>query len=189
MPDPSAWYHSSRAAFLATPREQIANQLAGRAAKESLEIEAHQSEEWERSVGLLQKSLDERIPILQRALASPGGEAIRDVVLEYDFRRRGLRMDCLLLGDGVLFLVEFKRSKLGRADRDQVMNYAVNLLEFHRATQEWCESGKAILVPVLALTEGRLKVPASWPGMAGHSWPDLAHKPLECDAETLGEAL
>ncbi|MCG3773614.1 MAG: hypothetical protein JW395_0423 [Nitrospira sp.] len=189
MPDPSAWYHSSRAAFLATPREQIANQLAGRAAKESLEIEADQSEEWERSVGLLQKSLDERIPILQRALASPGGEAIRDVVLEYDFRRRGLRMDCLLLGDGVLFLVEFKRSKLGRADRDQVMNYAVNLLEFHRATQEWCESGKAILVPVLALTEGRVKAPASWPGLAGHSWPALAHKPLECDAETLGEAL
>lgn len=184
-----AWYFGTREEFLKTPQNEIANKLAGRAAAESLQIELAQSQEWNRSIGLLQKSLDERIPILLDALKSPGCEAIRHVILEFDFRRRGLRIDCLLLADGVLFVIEFKRSQLGRAERDQVMNYAVNLLEFHNVTREWCEKGKAIVVPVLALTVGSTSMPVHWPELAGHSWPALAHKPMECDKNTLHEAL
>ena len=30
-------------------------------------------------------------------------------------------MDCVLLGDGVISVVEFKRSKLGAAEREQVL--------------------------------------------------------------------
>lgn len=185
----SAWYEGTRQQFLAAPKDAISNQLAGRAADESLEIESAQRDEWLRSVDLLQKSLDERIPILREALMVPGCELVRHVVLEFDFRRRGLRMDCVLLAEGVLFIIEFKRSQLERADRDQVMNYAVNLLEFHRITREWCEETDAIVVPVLALTEGRAHAPAEWPGLSGHSWPALAHKPLECDRDTLPGAL
>lgn len=185
----AAWYYATREDFLATAKDAIANQLAGRAADESLEIEPSQSEEWRQSVELLQRSLDERIPILRKALTAPGCEAIRHVILEFDFRRRGLRMDCLLLAEGVLFVIEFKRTRIARADRDQVMNYAVNLLEFHRVTREWCEKDQAIVVPVLALTEGRSAAPVDWPNLAGHSWPALAHKPLECDRDTLSEAL
>ena len=131
--DSAAWYCGTRIEFLSTPTEIIANQLAGRAAQESLEIEASQADEWLQSVGILQKTLDERIPILRAALTAPGCEAIHDVILEFDFHRRGLRMDCLLLGNGVLFVIEFKRAKLQRADRDQVMTYAVNLLELHHS--------------------------------------------------------
>jgi hypothetical protein len=98
-------------------------------------------------------------------------------------------MDCLLLADGVLFVIEFKRSKLQRADRDQVMTYAVNLLEFHRVTREWCDTKDAIVVPVLVLTAGRVHASASWPGLAGHSWPALANKPLECDRTNLDGAI
>ena len=162
----AAWYYGTRAEFLAEPRDQIANQLAFRAAAESLEIESAQTEEWRQSVEVLQKSLDERIPILRAALMAPGCESVRHVILEFDFRRRGLRMDCLLLADGVLFVVEFKRTKFQRADRDQVMSYAVNLLEFHRVTREWCEEKKAIVIPILALTGGRVRVPVAWPGLA-----------------------
>ena len=185
----SAWYSATREAFLATSMEVIANQLAGRAVAESLEIESDQHKEWQHSVKLLQHHLDERIPILRQALAQSGCEAIRQVILEFDFRRRGLRIDCLLLADGALFVVEFKRSKIERADRDQVMNYAVNLLEFHKVTQGWCEDGKAIVAPLLALTEGRARAPVSWPGLSGHSWKSLAHSPLECDGDTLGAAI
>ena len=184
-----AWYDGTRQQFLATPKDAISNQLAGRAADESLEIESAQRDEWRRSVELLQKSLDERIPILREALMVPGCELVRHVILEFDFRRRGLRMDCVLLAEGVLFIIEFKRSQLERADRDQVMNYAVNLLEFHRITREWCEEKDAIVVPVLALTESRAQGPVEWSGLSGHSWPALAHKPLECDRDTLPEAL
>ncbi|OGV34655.1 MAG: hypothetical protein A2020_00365 [Lentisphaerae bacterium GWF2_45_14] len=184
-----AWYCGTRTEFLGKSSDEIANQLAGRAVAESLEIEAAQSEEWRQSVNLLQKSLDERIPIIREALMSPGCEAVRHVILEYDFHRRGLRMDCLLLSDGALFVIEFKRSKLQRADRDQVMNYAVNLIEFHRVTQDWCKGNGAIVVPVLALTEGKVSSTVKWTGLAGHSWPALAYKPLECDKNTLHEAI
>ena len=105
-----AWYEGTRQQFLATPKDTISNQLAGRAADESLEIESAQRDEWRRSVELLQKSLDERIPILREALMVPGCELVRHVILEFDFRRRGLRMDCVLLAEGVLFIIEFKRS-------------------------------------------------------------------------------
>ena len=184
-----AWYSSTREEFLKASTDDIANQLAGRAVDESLDIESAQSDEWRKSVDLLQKNLGERIPLLRQALLAPGCEAIRDVILEFDFHRRGLRMDCLLLGDGVLFVIEFKRSKIQRADRDQVVNYAVNLLEFHKVTQEWCGNGGAIVVPILALTEGKSKNILKWGGLFGHSWTSLAHKPLECDSRNLQEAL
>jgi hypothetical protein len=188
IPTNSGWYFGSREEFLNTPSEEIAGQLALRATTERLDIEAAQGEEWRLSVDLLQKSLDERIPILQEALIATGGEEITDVVLEYDFKRRGLRMDCLLLGKGILFVIEFKRSRLQRADRDQVMNYAVNLLEFHKATQEWCNKD-AIVVPILTLTQGDKEIKPSWHGIAGHSWKSLANKPIECDQNQLKEAL
>ena len=184
-----AWYSSTREEFLKASTDDIANQLAGRAVDENLDIESAQSDEWRKSVDLLQKNLGERIPLLRQALAAPGCEAIHDVILEFDFHRRGLRMDCLLLGDGVLFVIEFKRSKIQSADRDQVVNYAVNLLEFHKVTQEWCGNSGAIVVPILALTESKSKSTLKWGGLFGHSWPSLAHKPLVCDSRSLQEAL
>src|SRR6478672_2196787 len=170
-----AWYFGSRADFLTESQDAITGQLAARAADESLEIESFQSEEWRRSVDLLQKALDERIPILREALMAPEGQEIQYVILEFDFHRRGLRMDCLLLADGVLFVVEFKRSKIARADRDQVMNYAVNLIEFHKHTQELCSGDDGVIVvPIIALTEGLVNKPVCWPGLGGHSWRELS---------------
>ena len=184
-----AWYQGSREDFLAAERQIIVNQLAGRACDESLDVESAQADEWRRSIDLLQRNLDARLPILRQALAATECKDIEHVILEFDFRRRGLRMDCLLLARGALFVLEFKRSRIERADRDQVMTYAVNLLEFHSITQDWCGTGHAIVVPILALTEGRSSRTASWPGLGGHSWPSLAHKPIECDRDSLRQAL
>ena len=185
-----AWYSGTREAFVDAPVDEIANQLARRAADESLEIEPAQSEEWSRSVSLLQSTLDERLPILRKALMAPECKEIRHVILEYDFRRRGLRIDCILLADGVLFVVEFKRSKIQRADRDQVMTYGINLIEFHRKTQEFCDLVDGlIVVPVLALTEEKHRGDVAWPGLGGHSWQSMASKPIECDRNSLGEVI
>ena len=95
-----AWFADTREGFLSLSDDAITNQLAGRAASESLEIEATQSEEWKKSISLLQNTLGNRIPILRDALIADAGKTITHVVLEYDFRRRGLRMDCLLFGNG-----------------------------------------------------------------------------------------
>ena len=183
-----AWYFGTREEFLASSRDSIADQLAGRAASESLEIESYQNQEWRSSIDLLQKALDERVPILRKALQSPQGKQIRHVILEFDFRRRGLRMDCILLADGVLFVVEFKRTKLQSSDRDQVMTYAINLLEFHGVTQSLSQGEYGIIVvPVLTLTEGRLQGKPRWPGLGAHSWNAAANCPLESDAQSLVE--
>jgi hypothetical protein len=184
-----AWYMAERRQFLATKPEDIRDKLAGRAAQENLEVESAQGEEWLRSLGLLQQHIDERIDIVRRALSQADCAAITHVILEFDFRRRGLRMDCLLLAAGALFVVEFKRSTLTRADRDQVMNYAVNLLEFHKVTQAWCARDAAIVVPVLALTTERGTRTPRPVTLGEHSWPHLAHRPIECDGETLATAL
>ena len=189
-PRSPAWYSATREIFIDLSTEAIANQLAGRAAAESLEIEADQNDEWNRSVQLLQSNLDDRLPILREALLAPECKEITHVLLEYDFRRRGLRIDCVLLGNGVIFVVEFKRQKIQRADRDQVMTYAVNLVEFHRATQELCSgSSGVIVVPIITLTEGCNRGCVDWPGLGGTRWPDMASKPMECDRSSFGRAI
>ncbi|MBL8521370.1 MAG: DUF2075 domain-containing protein [Betaproteobacteria bacterium] len=185
----AAWYSGTRREFLETSPETIANQLAGKAAAESLDIDAAQANEWNTSIALLQESIDERIPIIRHALIQPECEDIENVILEFDFRRRGLRIDCLLLAKGALFVIEFKRSRLLQADRDQVMGYAVNLLEFHRVTSEWSSRERALVIPILALTNGRARTSPSWPGQSGHSWSTLANSPLECDKASLKDAI
>jgi hypothetical protein len=77
-----------------------------------------------------------------------------------NFRRRGIRIDCILLAAGLIAVLEFKRSKLTPADRDQVTNYCVNLVEFHREARRLCENEGCIVVPILVMTEGRLQASA-----------------------------
>jgi hypothetical protein len=185
-----AWYFGSREEFLAASNITIANQLAGRAAEESLDIESYQNEEWRTSIDLLQRTLDRRIPILREALLSEFGQMVRHVVLEFDFRRRGLRMDCLLFGEGVLFVIEFKRSKIQASDRDQAMTYAVNLLEFHSMTRQLVQRVEGmIVVPIIALTSGRVTKDVDWPGFGQYNWSSATARPLECDAHGLGKAI
>lgn len=185
-----AWFADTREVFLGLADETITGQLAMRAAQESLEVEAEQCEEWKKSINLLQSALGDRIPILREALHSEFGQKISHIVLEYDFRRRGLRIDCILIGEGLLFVVEFKRNRPNAADRDQVMNYAVNLLEFHEETQRVCgPQDGALVVPLIVQTKGKGRDPVAWPGRGGRSWGALTNKPMECDGNGLAEAL
>jgi hypothetical protein len=181
-----AWFDASRIDFLTFQTEAIAEKLAGRAAAASLETGPEQLEEWKESVDLLKKPLRreasdddhlDRVLLVRQAVAEVS--AVTDVVLEYDFRRRGLRMDCVLLADGAIFVVEFKRSRLTSADRDQVMNYAINLLEFHRVTRELAERG-FIIVPVLVSTAAKVASPPAFPGFAPEPWTRMVAKPLAC---------
>lgn len=184
-----AWYFGTRQHFLSVSSEEIASQLSQRAALESLAIEAEQAVEWDASISLLQAAVSERLPIIQSALATPGAEFIRHVALEYDFRRRGLRIDAVLLAEGAIVVLEFKRSRFQRADRDQVMSYAINLLEFHEETRHWCEESRGIIVPVLVVTQALRSPPASWPGMKSQPWSSITNKPIECDAGGLSDVL
>lgn len=185
----SAWYESSREDFLLTPSTRIVERLARKSSEQSFDIEPEQSKEWQESIDSLQNNLQRGIPILKETLQDPQLKAVKDVILEFDFKRRGLRIDCILLCDGILFIIEFKRSAIKAADRDQVMRYAINLIEFHRATRDWCEYDDAIIAPIVSLTSKSTSKEPQWPGLQNHGWPMLACRPMECDYASLRTAL
>ena len=52
-------------------------------------------------------------------------------------------------------MIEFKRSKLTSGDRDQVINYCVNLCEFHQVTQNSVDANSGMVIPILVSREDR----------------------------------
>ncbi len=188
-----AWYVKDRDTFIKDTIEIVVGQLANGAAAEGLHIEQEQHEEWRSSVGLLQREIKDHsheIDLLKSALSSSDLFAFRYVILEFDFRRRGLRMDCVLLGDGVIAIIEFKRNKLNAADREQVTNYAVNLVEFHEETQRVVNDELTIIVPILTLTTATKSKQSEFRNdFLRKPWSCVLSHPLECDGTTLSSAL
>lgn len=192
----SAWYVNRREAFLGDSVQTVVGELARNAVAQGLHVESEQHEEWRSSIGVLQRELGHRaleIGLLKSALSAPELAEYRHVVLEYDFRRRGLRMDCVLLGDGIVAVVEFKRTKLGAADREQVASYCINLVEFHEETRRLATDENAIVAPVLALTSGVLSPSKA---LNGHGadfhrapWGAVVRHAFQCDAKSLHKAL
>ena len=87
------------------------------------------------------------IEILQRVLLPWDGSDGR-IVFEYDIPRLGKRIDVVLLLNGIVFCLEFKvgESKILECDVDQVLDYALDLKNFHKYSQD------KLIVPVLIAT-------------------------------------
>jgi hypothetical protein len=151
----NAWYAAARNEFLDMPHDKVVERLASAAGKDGWHIEPEQHEEWLASVDLLQNHLSQAVTILRQSLADPTLAEFEAVILEYDMRRRGLRIDCVLLGRGAIAVLEFKRNAAQKADRDQVENYCVNLLEFHAETRRLCADEGFIIAPIVVQTVGR----------------------------------
>lgn len=71
------------------------------------------------------------------------------IIFEYDIPRLGKRIDVVLLYRGIIFCVEFKvgESKILEADIDQVLDYALDLKNFHKLSQD------CLIVPILVATK------------------------------------
>ncbi len=78
---------------------------------------------------------------------------VRDghIIFEYDIPRLGKRIDVVLLLNGIIFCIEFKvgESQKLEADMDQVLDYALDLKNFHKYSQD------KVIVPILVPTEYR----------------------------------
>lgn len=193
MTSASAWYSNHREAFLREGVQSVVGQLASSAIAQGLHVESEQHDEWRSSIGVLQKELTRRaleVELLKSTLASPALAEYRQVILEFDFRRRGLRLDCVLLGDGIVAVLEFKRSTLNAADREQVASYCVNLVEFHEETRRLVTEEAAIVAPILALTSGAAPKPrAGAPAFHRAPWQQVLRDALTADATSLHVAL
>lgn len=73
------------------------------------------------------------------------------IIFEYDIPRLGKRIDAVLLLNGIVFCLEFKvgESHILEADVDQVLDYALDLKNFHKFSQD------RIIVPILIATNYR----------------------------------
>lgn len=73
------------------------------------------------------------------------------IIFEYDIPRLGKRIDVVLLYRGIIFCVEFKagQSSVLEADVDQVLDYALDLKNFHKFSQDH------LIVPILVATRYR----------------------------------
>jgi hypothetical protein len=189
-----AWYSADRERFLDSEQASIVAELASTASAQGWHVEAQQHQEWEASVGILRdeirQSASTEIEILRDALQEAGISDYSDVILEFDFRRRGLRIDCVLLAPGVIAVLEFKRSKLTPADADQVTNYCINLVEFHEESRRLCEEEQSIVVPILIQTEGSHAGASEDVGpFHAAPWGAVLREPIRCDRTGLGRAL
>lgn len=88
------------------------------------------------------------IHLLQDVLL-PWKEEEADIIFEYDIPRLGKRIDVVLLLRGMIFCLEFKvgQQYAIQSDVEQVMDYALDLKNFHRY------SHNRIIVPILIPTK------------------------------------
>ena len=76
------------------------------------------------------------------------------------------------------------------ADSDQVTNYAVNLVEFHEVSRQFCEGERAIVAPILVQTHGSYEVPTkSCDAFHLEPWGAVLRTPLRCDGSGLRNTL
>lgn len=88
------------------------------------------------------------IDIMQKVLV-PWKDENAQIIFEYEIPRLGKRIDVVLLLRGVIFCLEFKVGQKDalQADLEQVMDYALDLKNFHRF------SHNRIIVPILIPTK------------------------------------
>ncbi len=168
----NAWYKSTVDAFLATSLQDIYFELDKSAREDGYSIESEQKEEWEATIG-----------VVKEALSRPCLGLIKGILVEYNFRRRGLRIDFVLLAPGAIFVVEFKRGDVTQSAKDQAMRYAKNLLEFHDITQQLHPK----IYPIVVTRKGEV----GEQGRLGFSAnrPELNACPLCCTESDLGKTI
>ena len=87
------------------------------------------------------------IEILKRVVSALHGNG--QIIFEYDIPRLGKRIDAVLLYKGIIFCLEFKvgESKIIEANIDQVLDYALDLKNFHKFSFD------RVIVPILIATK------------------------------------
>lgn len=88
------------------------------------------------------------IDIMQQVL-QPWKDEDAQIIFEYDIPRLGKRIDVVLLLRSIIFCLEFKVGQKDalQADVEQVMDYALDLKNFHRYSHD------KIIVPILVPTK------------------------------------
>lgn len=129
-------YNSSFKTFLNTDDNSIFGSLCDNYHGEALTTTR---EAWKSEITIMKNVLSD--------YADKNGE----IIFEYDIPRLGKRVDVVLLLEGIVFCLEFKvgETKILEADVDQVLDYALDLKNFHKFSVD------RIIAPILIATNYR----------------------------------
>lgn len=132
--NPRCLYHSTFASFLNKDIDSIFGTLCDNYHGDALTTTR---EAWHGEIAIMKNVI--------ASLNDPNGQ----IIFEYDIPRLGKRIDVVLLYRGIVFCVEFKvgESKILEADIDQVLDYALDLKNFHKFSED------KVIVPILTATE------------------------------------
>lgn len=122
----------------------------------------------------------EEIEILKQALNS-WKEENGEILFEYSIPRLGKRVDVVLLLRGIVFVIEFKAGEEAylRTDMEQVMDYALDLKNFHLASHH------RTIVPILVATEAK----ESSNNLFQSVYDDHIYNPIFANADTLSSLI
>ena len=131
---PRCLYHNSFASFLGCDVNSVFGELCDNYHGEALTTTR---DAWKSEILIMRGVLAH--------LSNPDGQ----IIFEYDIPRLGKRIDVVLLYRGVIFCVEFKvgESSVLESDVDQVLDYALDLKNFHKLSQD------NLIVPILVATK------------------------------------
>ncbi len=131
---PRCLFDSDIASFLKMETETIFGMLCDKYHGDALTTTR---EAWKREIEILQSKL------------YPWADTDAHIVFEYDIPRLGKRIDVVILLKGIIFCLEFKvgESHILENDVDQVLDYALDLKNFHKYSQD------KVIVPVLIATK------------------------------------
>ncbi len=126
------FYSDSVANFVASSEKEILGALA---MENSFDLNDLQRNAWLYEIRLLKDILSDQT----------GGQ----IIFEYSIPRLGKRIDVVLLLHGIVFVLEFKvgAKKYLAKDKEQVWDYALDLKNFHEASQN------LTIVPILVATK------------------------------------
>src|SRR6266542_2893957 len=123
----NAFYGASVREFVDDTVEVVVGALTTRSALEFRGGEREQARAWQGQVALL-----------RMALAELPNSHSWGILLEYSLRRLGRRPDAILLGPGVVVVIEFKMGADAHSAEHarQVEDYALCIRDFHRAARD-----------------------------------------------------
>ena len=159
-------YHATFQKFLSTDSMEIFGILQ---ANFHGDVQTTTREAWKSEITLLQKVLH------------TWKEEKGDIVFEYDIPRLGKRIDVVLLLRGIIFCLEFKVGQKDalQADVEQVMDYALDLKNFHKFSHD------RIIVPILIPTSYKQKTT----NFRSSVYDDDIYNPLISGADQLQQLL
>jgi len=130
------YYYNNIASFLNQSENEIRGDLAF---SDEYDVAAMQRFAWDEEIQLL------------KSILRPYANEPSWIVFEYTIPRLGKRIDVVLLLRERIFVLEFKAGEesFNRHDVDQVMDYALDLKNFHQG------SADRMIIPILVATESQ----------------------------------